>query len=310
MSTLPGIGPDLSALCLGGNVFGWTADEKESHAVLDAFVAAGGTMVDTADVYSEWGPGHCGGESESVIGSWLASRGGRDRVVIATKVAKLSSRAGLSAANVTAAAEDSLRRLGTDYIDLYYAHEDDPAVPLEETLGAFDALVRAGKVRAIGASNFTPQRLRESVELSRREGLTPYVATQDWYNLVEREAYERDIAPVAQELGLASFPFFGLGAGFLTGKYRPGASVQSARRNRVEGYLDDARTPALLQALDTVAATHDTTVAAVALAWLRAQPTVTAPIASARTPEQLEAILPALELRLGEDELAALRSAW
>ncbi|RKS72709.1 aryl-alcohol dehydrogenase-like predicted oxidoreductase [Motilibacter peucedani] len=310
MTTLPGTSVELSALCLGGNVFGWTADEADSFAVLDAFAAAGGTFVDTADAYSHWAPGHVGGESETVIGNWLRSRGGRDRVVVATKVAKLPSARGLSAATIARAAEDSLRRLQTDYIDLYYAHEDDPSVPLEETLGAFDALVRAGKVRAVAASNFSPERLRESLEVSRRDGLTAYVATQDWYNLVHREDYERDIAPVAAEQGLASFPFFGLAAGFLTGKYRAGTTVASARLDRVAGYLDDPRAPRLLSVLDELAAAHSVAPAAVALAWLRQQPTVTAPIASARTVEQLEDILPALALELEADELDALRAAW
>ena len=310
MTTIPGTDLDVSALCLGGNVFGWTADAHQSHAVLDAFREAGGTFIDTADVYSQWGPGHVGGESESVIGSWLAKQGRRDDVLIATKVAKLSTARGLSAGTIRRAAEDSLRRLQTDHIDLYYAHEDDPSVPLEETLGAFDELVRSGKVRAIGASNFTAPRLIEALRASDGAGYARYVAVQDHYNLLERDGYEGAYADVVAREGLASFPYYGLAAGFLTGKYRPGAEVQSARSGGARRYLDDPRTPGLLSTLDEVAAGHGTSVAAVALAWLRAQPTVTAPIASARTPQQLADIVPALTLELDDVELKALREAW
>ncbi|RZS90952.1 aryl-alcohol dehydrogenase-like predicted oxidoreductase [Motilibacter rhizosphaerae] len=309
MANIPGTDLEVGALVLGGNVFGWSADEQQSHAVLDAFVAAGGRFVDTADAYSRWAPGHVGGESETVIGTWLAKRGRRDDVVIATKVAKLDTRRGLSAANVRAAAEDSLRRLQTDHIDVYYAHEDDQSVPLEETLGAFDELVRAGKVRVVAASNYSAPRLAEALRTSEEHGLARYAAVQDHYNLVERDGYEGAYADLVAREGLASFPYFGLAAGFLTGKYRDG-QASGARAGNVARYLEDPRTPGLYAALDAVADAHGTTVPAVALAWLRAQPTVTAPIASARTPEQLADILPALTLELKEDETAALRAAW
>src|SRR5690242_9101729 len=215
---------DVPRLCLGANVFGWTADRDTSFAVLDAHAAAGGTFVDTADSYMWRAPGNSGGESETIIGEWAATRGTRDDLVIATKVGSLPDRKGLSAANITAAAEDSLRRLRTDRIDLYYAHQDDPDTPQEEYLAAFDALVRAGKVRAIGASNFTAERLRSALEISAKEGLAAFVALQPHYNLLERTGFERDLAPVLADEGLSCLPYFGLAKGFLTGKYRPGSA--------------------------------------------------------------------------------------
>ncbi|WP_432543346.1 aldo/keto reductase [Kineococcus sp. SYSU DK002] len=299
---------DVRPLNLGGNVFGWTADEATSHAVLDAFVDGGGDFIDTADVYSAWSDGGAG-ISETIIGSWLAKSGNRDRVVLATKVAKKADRAGLAAENIRAAVDESLQRLRTDRIDLYWAHQDDPATPLEETLGAFDELVTAGKVRAIGASNFTGPRLERSLEVSRREGFAAYVAVQNHYNLVEREEYERDARPVAEANGLASLPYWSLASGFLTGKYRPGNLADSARRGAAAKYLDEPRGTAVLEALDAVAAAHDAQVASVALAWLRQQPTVVAPIASARTVEQLPALLASMDLELSTDELAALERA-
>ncbi|GAA5140769.1 aldo/keto reductase [Pseudonocardia adelaidensis] len=296
---------DVTRLCLGGNVFGWTADRDTSFAVLDAYVAAGGNFVDTADSYFWRAPGNSGGESEALIGEWMASRGNRDDVVVATKVGSWPQRKGLSAKNIAEAVDDSLRRLRTDHIDLYYAHRDDPDVPQEETADAFDALVKAGKVRALGASNFTAERLRSALEISARDGLAPYVALQPHYNLVEREEYENALAPLVASEGLACMPYYALAKGFLTGKYRPDTQVESERSEGALAYLDD-RGRAVLAVLDEIAAGHGVPVPAVALAWLAAQPTVTAPIASARTPEQLAALLPMLELQLTDDEVRLL----
>ncbi|MEU7526184.1 aldo/keto reductase [Saccharothrix sp. NPDC042600] len=298
---------DVSRLALGGNVFGWTADEESSFAVLDAYTAAGGNFVDTADVYSAWAPGHSGGESESVVGRWLASRGNRDSVVVATKVGMLDGLDNLKAATIQTAAENSLRRLGVDHIDLYYAHQDDLETPQEETLAAFDALVRSGKVRHIAASNFTAERLASALAVSEREGLARYVALQQHYNLVER-SYEGELRAAVEAGGLASAPYWGLAKGFLTGKYRPGVEVESVRAAAASKYLDD-RGLRVLAALDEVAAAHDTTVAAVALAWLATQPTVAAPIASARNVDQLNDLLPALDLELKADEVERLSAA-
>lgn len=300
---------DVFPLALGGNVFGWTADEKQSFAVLDAYSAAGGNFIDTADMYSEWGPGNSGGESETIIGRWMKARGNRDRVIVATKVGKLSRLSGLAAKTIRVAVEQSLERLQTDRIDLYYAHADDPQTPLEETLGAFDALVRNGKVRCIAASNYSASRLAEALEVSRRHGFARYVALQPHYNLVEREEYEGALAEVVKREGLSAIPYFALAKGFLTGKYRPGGpEIKSARAEGAGAYLDE-RGLRVLAALDEIAGAHHTTAAAVALAWLLAQPTVVAPIASARTPEQLAEILPFVELRLTRDELDKLTAA-
>jgi aryl-alcohol dehydrogenase-like predicted oxidoreductase len=292
---------EVSRLCLGGNVFGWTADRDASFAVLDAYVAAGGNFVDTADSYFWRAPGNSGGESETIIGDWMASRGNRDAIVVATKVGSWPQRKGLSAKNISEAVEDSLRRLRTDRIDLYYAHRDDPDTAQEETADAFDELVRAGKVRAIGASNFTAERLRSALEISARDGLASYVALQPHYNLMEREEYENALAPLVASEGLGCLPYYALAKGFLTGKYRPDTQVDSERAEGALAYLDD-RGRAVLAVLDEIAAGHGVPVAAVALAWLADQPTVTAPIASARTPEQLADLLPVLELHLTDDE--------
>jgi aryl-alcohol dehydrogenase (NADP+) len=299
---------DVFGLCLGGNVFGWTADEDDSFAVLDAYAAAGGNFFDSADVYSMWNPPFTGGESERMLARWTKARGNRDSVVLATKLGKRPDRPGLSAANIRRAAEDSLARLGTDYIDLYYAHADDPSVPMEETLGAFDALVREGKVRYIGASNFTAPRLTEALAVSEREGLARYVALQNQYNLMERTDYEHHLAPLLQREGIAGVPFYGLARGFLSGKYRPGAQVQSIRAGAVAEYRN-ARGYKVLSALDEIAASRGVPVAAVSLAWLGAQPTVVAPIASARTARQVLELLPSVGLKLAADELAALNAA-
>jgi aryl-alcohol dehydrogenase-like predicted oxidoreductase len=295
-------------LCLGGNVFGWTADEPASFDVLDAYAAAGGNFVDTADAYSAWVAGHVGGESETIIGRWMKARGNRGQMIIATKVGRLSSMQGLSAATIRAGAEASLRRLGTDYIDLYFAHADDPGTPLEETLRAFDALVREGKVRYVAASNYTAPRLVEALAISRREQLAPYVAVQPHYNLAHRGDYEGALRDLCGQEHLACVPYFALASGFLTGKYRPGTKVDSPRAPWVANYLDD-RGQRLLQALDKTAAAHQTTVAAVALAWLLADATIPAPIASARTKVQLADLLPSVDLRLDGDEIVRLTTA-
>jgi aryl-alcohol dehydrogenase (NADP+) len=299
---------DVFPLCLGGNVFGWTADEPRSFAVLDAYAAAGGNFIDTADAYSAWVPGHAGGESETIIGRWMKTRRNREQIIVATKVGRLSSLQGLSAATIRTGAEASLRRLDTDHIDLYFAHADDPGTPLEETLRAFDALVREGKVRYIAASNYTAPRLAEALAISKRERLAAYVAIQPHYNLAHRQEYEGALRDVTREEHLACVPYFALASGFLTGKYRGGMTVDSPRAAWVTKYLDD-RGERLLLALDDIAARHHTTVAAVALAWLLADPTVAAPIASARTTEQLADLLPSIDLHLEHDEILRLTEA-
>nr|WP_282548850.1 aldo/keto reductase [Streptomyces rochei] len=296
-------------LALGGNVFGWTADQDTSCAVLDAYTAAGGNFIDTADSYSAWADGNSGGESETVLGKWLAARGNRDDVVLATKVSQHPEYPGLSAANIKAAADASLRRLGTDHIDLYYTHFDKPEVPVEEIVGALDELVRAGKVRHIAASNISAERLAASLDFSDREGLARYVAIQPHYNLVSRDTYEGGLRDLAERAGLAAVPYYALAAGFLTGKYRPGATVDSPRAGGAARHLEAERGRRVLAALDEIAGAHDAPVATVALAWLAAQPTVAAPIASARTVEQLPALLGVAELTLSEDEVRRLTQA-
>ncbi|WP_432099744.1 aldo/keto reductase [Streptomyces sp. WAC 04229] len=300
---------EVFPLALGGNVFGWTADQDRSFAVLDAYTEAGGNFVDTADSYSAWVDGNSGGESETVLGQWFAARGNRDDVVLATKVSQHPEYPGLSAANIKAAADASLRRLGTDHIDLYYTHFDKPEVPVEEIIGALDELVRAGKVRHIAASNISAERLAASLEFSDREGLARYVALQPHYNLVSRDTYEGGLRDLAERSGLAAVPYYALAAGFLTGKYRPGASVDSPRAGGAAKHLETERGRRVLAALDEIAGAHDAPVATVALAWLAAQPTVAAPIASARTVEQLPALLGVAELSLSEDEVARLTRA-
>lgn len=300
---------EVFPLALGGNVFGWTADRDRSFAVLDAYTAAGGNFVDTADSYSAWVDGNSGGESETVLGQWLAARGNRDDVVLATKVSQHPQYPGLSAANIRAAADASLRRLGTDRIDLYYTHFDKPEVPVEEIIGALDELVKAGKVRYIAASNISAERLAASLEFSDREGLARYVALQPHYNLVSRDTYEGELRDLAEQAGLAAVPYYALAAGFLTGKYRPGTDVDSPRAGGAAKHLESERGRRVLAALDEIAAAHDAPVATVALAWLAAQPTVAAPIASARTVEQLPALLGVAELTLTEDEIGRLTRA-
>ena len=300
---------EVFPLSLGGNVFGWTADEAQSFAVLDAYVAAGGNFVDTADVYSAWVPGNKGGESETLIGKWLATRGNRSDVVIATKVGAHPDFKGLSANTIKSGAEESLRRLRTDYIDLYYTHYDDPTVPVEEIITALDELVQAGKVRAIAASNVSPERLQESLDFSDREGLTRYAALQPHYNLVSRDTYEGGLQEVASRGGLAAVPYYALASGFLTGKYRPGAQVDSARAEGAGKHLQTERGVRVLKALDEVAQAHDAEVATVALAWLASRPTVAAPIASARVVEQLPALVAVADLELTDADISKLTAA-
>lgn len=303
---------EITPLVLGTNVFGWTADRDASFAVLDEFVAAGANALDTADGYSHWVPGNTGGESETIIGEWLASRGSRDQVVIATKVSTHPDYLGLAAANVKRAAAASLQRLGTDVIDLYYAHFDDASTPLAETVAAFSDLVDAGLVRAIGVSNYSAERVQEWINIAREGGYHLPVALQPHYNLVERDFEENGLRAVAGAAELAVFPYYALASGFLAGKYRSetdtaveGASVRAPGAAK---YLS-AGGVAVLTALDEVAAQHGVSVAAVSLAWLRQQPTVTAPIASARTPEQLSALLQSVELELSAAELQHLAAA-
>jgi aryl-alcohol dehydrogenase (NADP+) len=295
----------VSPLCLGGNVFGWTADEGGSFAVLDAYAAAGGNFIDTADGYGDWVEGNPRGESERIIGRWMAARGNRDDVVVATKVGRARGMRGLAAATIRAGAEASLERLGTDRIDLYYAHADDPETPLDETMAGFDALVRDGVVRYVAASNYTAPRLADALRVSDRDGLAGYVALQPEYNLVSRDEYEGDLRDLCVAEGIACMPYSALASGFLTGKYRPGGpEVTSERASSARKYLDGSGP--VLDVLHKVAAAHGTSVAAVALAWLRAQPGVTAPIASARSPEQLAELLPMADLELTPDELDRL----
>ena len=292
---LPKTNLEVSPICLGGNVFGWSANQDESFAVLDAFVAAGGNFIDTADVYSEWVDGHVGGESESIIGAWMESRGNRSQIILATKVAMLSTRSGLSRANIVAAVEDSLRRLKTDYIDLYYAHRDDAETPLEETLGAFDELVKSGKIRNIGASNYSGARLIEAAEVSKKHGFAEYSVLQNRYNLVDRETFESDAAPAVAELGISCVPFYGVAVGFLTGKYQPGVELKTARSEGAKQYFSEEGW-ATLAKVTSLARELGVSNAAVALAWLRAQPTVGVPIASARNLEQLAELMQQVEL--------------
>jgi aryl-alcohol dehydrogenase-like predicted oxidoreductase len=282
-------------LCLGGNVFGYSADKQNSEAVLSFYADNGGNFIDTADMYSQWAPGHIGGESETIIGDWMAKRGNRQKMIIATKVSKLDTRPGLKAANIKAACDESLKRLKSDYIDLYYAHQDDLDTPIEESLGAFDELIKAGKVRYIAASNFTPERLQESLNISKANGLSSYIASQDQYNLLDRE-YEKGLMPTIEKNNLSQIPFYGLARGFLTGKYRPGVSVESVRASGVASNYANERGWNLLSKLDQIAKDKKTTVAAISLAWLRAQPTVATPIASATKLEQIKEIMPIVEL--------------
>ncbi|WP_241758799.1 aldo/keto reductase [Pyxidicoccus parkwayensis] len=308
LQTLGASGLKVSPLCLGGNVFGWTCDEATSFAVLDAFLDGGGNFIDTADVYSRWVPGNKGGESETLIGKWLTSRRVRDRVVIATKVgAQTELGTGLGREHIQRSVEASLRRLQVDTIDLYYAHYEDLKTPPEETMEAFNSLVRAGKVRALGASNHSPQRLTDSLEASKREGLARYTVLQPEYNLVARSHFEGTLRELCEPEDIVVVPYYGLASGFLTGKYRKGQPTPSSPR--AAGVLkkyDNARGWGVLEAMDGVSKKHGATLAQVALAWLVAQRTVVAPIASATSVAQVRELLGAFRLRLDAEDLRAL----
>jgi len=283
---------------------GGAATKAESIGVLDAYAAHGGNFIDSADMYSEWVPGNSGHDSEAIIGEWMKSKGNRDQMVIATKVSKLSTRPGLSAANIKAAVDESLAALQTDYIDIYYAHSDDETVPLTETLQAFTDLINAGKVRYIAASNYTGARLQEALDLSAANGLAKYTGLQNLYNLLDRNEYESDVAAVVEKNGLWGAPFYGLAKGFLSGKYAPGVKIEGSARDTTV-YQND-RGLAVIDALRDIAKSHGASVSAVSLAWLRAQTGVTTPIASARNAAQLEEIVQVVELT--SDELAHLTS--
>jgi aryl-alcohol dehydrogenase-like predicted oxidoreductase len=298
-------------LCLGGNVFGWTVDEAASFRILDEFVGAGFDFIDTADVYSTWVPGHVGGESETIIGKWLHARGNRAKVILATKVGWLMppDHKGLSKANIVRAVENSLRRLQTDYIDLYQSHVDDADTPLEETLGAFGDLIRQGKVRALGASNYSAARLSEALDLADGSDLPRYDSLQPLYNLYDRSVFEDELAAVCVKRGVGAITYFSLASGFLSGKYRSEQDLAGrARGPRVEKYLNP-RGIAILAALDEVAAAYGTSQTSVALAWLMGRPGVTAPIASATNSSQLEALIVAGNLKLDPASIERLDQA-
>ncbi|KEQ55283.1 aldo/keto reductase [Sphingobium chlorophenolicum] len=312
MTTLRPLGStglSIAPLVLGGNVFGWTIDRETSFAVLDAFVAGGGTMIDTADVYSVFAPGNKGGESETLIGEWIAARGRRDDVQIATKVGiAMPDGEGLSAAWIARSIDDSLRRLRTDHIDLYYAHKDDEATPLDETLAAFDRLVKGGKVRAIAASNYSAARLSEALDISAANGLASYGALQPGFNLVDRHGFDASLQQLCIDRGLGVVPYFALASGFLTGKYRRDADIQGARKGIVERYASPAAYD-LLDVMDAVSQETGLTLAQIALAWLAAQPGITAPIASATSVAQTEELIAGASASLNADQLDRLTHA-
>jgi aryl-alcohol dehydrogenase-like predicted oxidoreductase len=297
---------DVFPLALGGNTFGWTSDADQSHAVLDRFVEGGGNLIDTADGYSSWADGNSGGESEQIIGSWMRKRGTRDAVVIATKVGQHPDFPSMRASNIAAAADASLSRLGTDRIDLYFAHDDDPTVDLSETIAAFDALVSAGKVRYVGLSNYSPGRVKEWLAVADAIGARAPVALEPHYNLLRRSDYETGYAPIAQSHNLGAIPYFALASGFLTGKYRTAAEASgAAREGMIAEYFNDASLR-VLDVLDAVASDHESAPATVALAWLLTRPAVVAPIASARVVGQVAALLAAPHLILTDAEVTRL----
>ena len=302
-------GLSIAPLVFGGNVFGWTADEATSHRLLDAFIDGGFNAVDTADVYSAWVPGHTGGESESVIGRWLKGRSKRDDVLILTKVAMWPAQPGLSAANIVSAVEGSLTRLQTDHIDLYQSHQDDQATPIDETLEAYDRLIQAGKVRAIGASNFTPERLAQSLKVSADQGVARYETIQPKFNLYDRSEVQGALEALTGQEGIGVIPYYGLAAGFLTGKYRSEADLEGKARGRtVRQYLND-KGQRVLAALDQAAKTVGASQAQVALAWIMAHPSITAPIASATSVKQLSELMGAARLKLPAEVIEMLNAA-
>jgi aryl-alcohol dehydrogenase-like predicted oxidoreductase len=308
---LGGSGLEVSPICLGGNVFGWTADEPTSFAILDAFVDAGFNFIDTADVYSRWAPGHTGGESETVLGNWFKRDGKRKKVILATKVGieMAPDKKGLSKSYILREVEDSLERLQTDCIDLYQSHKEDPTASIDETLEAYQQLIKEGKVRAIGASNYSEERLAESFEISERDGLPRYECLQPHYNLYERAGYEKELEPLCMKEGIGVIPYFALASGFLTGKYRSENDLAKGPRGQmVKKYLDE-RGFRILAALDEVAAKLNSTPGKVAIAWLIARPSITAPIASATSVEQLKDLVAAANLQLDSDSIEALNEA-
>lgn len=305
---IPGTDLQVSPLCLGGNVFGWTADERASFEVLDAYVAAGGNMIDTSDIYSSWAPGNLGGESETMIGRWMKARGNRAQLAIATKVGVWKPLTGLGEATIAAGIDGSLHRLGTDYVDLYYAHADDETTPLEETMRGFDRVVRAGKARHLAASNYSAARLAEALRVSAAGGTARFAALQVEYSLLSRTTFEGERAALCAREGLGCLPYYVLASGFLTGKYQRGAKVDSARAARVAQF-DAPRSWRILTAVEAIARAHGAPVAAVAIAWAAAQPGIVAPIVSATSAAQLAELLRFADLVLAPDELAALATA-
>ncbi|KKB62189.1 alcohol dehydrogenase [Robbsia andropogonis] len=300
----------VSPIVFGGNVFGWTIDEATSFSILDALADTGINFIDTADMYSQWKPGNEGGESETILGKWFKQRGKRDQFVLATKVGIMTRRPGLSRTNIMQAIDDSLKRLQTDYVDLYFSHRDLPdSAPLEETLSAYDALIKAGKVRLIGASNYSGARLREAAAISKRDGLPAYTVVQPEYNLYDRSAYETDVEPAAQELKLGVVNYYALASGFLTGKYRTMEDVQNGKRgDKVRTFMNE-RGLKILKALDDVAAAHEKPLSSIALAWQIARPSITAPIASATSLTQLKALGDAMQITLTQEQVAAIDKA-
>src|SRR3984885_10462024 len=308
---LGGSGLEVSPICLGGNVFGWTADGPTSFAILDSFVGAGFNFIDTADVYSRWVPGHKGGESETVFGNWFKRSGNRKKVILATKVGieLAPDKKGLSKAYILREVEDSLQRLQTDYIDLYQSHKDDESVPLEETLEAYDQLIKQGKVRAIGASNYSAERLAEALKVGKQHGLPRYECLQPNYNLYDRAGYEKELEGLCLKEGIGVIPYFALASGFLTGKYRSESDLTKGPRGQmVKKYLEP-RGFRILAALDEVATKLDSTPGKVAIAWLIARPSITAPIASATSAEQLKDLMDAANLQLDPASIEALNQA-
>ena len=303
---------EVRPLMLGGNVFGWTIDQPQSFKVLDAFAAAGFDFIDTADIYSKWVPDHAGGESETILGNWMKQRGNRKKIILATKCGFeiAPGRKGLSRKHIFESTEDSLRRLQTDYIDLYQSHTEDLETPLEETMAAYADLIKQGKVRAIGTSNYSPQRLEAAIETSARLKLPRYESLQPQYNLYDRAGYEQALEPLCLKHGLGVIPYYGLASGFLSGKYRSAADASKSPRGEaiVKKYLND-RGLRILKALDQVAADHGVKPASVALAWLMARPGITAPIASATTPDQLQDLFKAVDLKLDSSAIEALNQA-
>jgi aryl-alcohol dehydrogenase-like predicted oxidoreductase len=302
---------EVSPLCLGGNVFGWTIDEQQSFTVLDGFVAAGFEFIDTADVYSRWAPGHKGGESETILGNWMKQRGNRKNVILATKVGMEMGNGGkgLSKGYILREVEASLKRLQTDYIDLYQSHKDDPDTPLEETLEAYAELIKQGKVRAIGASNYSAARLTEALRVSKQHGYPRYESLQPLYNLYDREEYETKLEPVCLEHGLGVIPYYSLASGFLTGKYRSEADLSKSKRGQVAKKYLNERGFRILAALDQVAQKYNSSPARVALAWLIARSSITAPIASATKLDQLKELVEAIKLELDKASIELLNEA-